>query len=93
MDTLATLSGTALILAIILYSLFMTYTHRQTLLNIKTEIMSQVLKTRTGASASVSDVEQEFLNPANNVKNLIPCPPPAPIPTTNTTNKDLGKNF
>ena len=90
MDTLATVTGTALILAIIVYSLYMTYTHRQTLLSIKNEIMSQVLQSRMGASASVSDVEQEFLNPANNVKNLIPCPPPAPIPPTNTINKDIG---
>ena len=87
MDWMVTVSGSLLILAIVIYTGYMTYTHRTVLANIKTDLVTQIMNGRPGTRAGVADMEQEFLNPAN--KNLIPCPPPAPPASSgNLSDKD-----
>ena len=84
---MVTVSGSLLIIAILLYTGYMTYTHRGVLSNIKSDLVSQIMNGRPGSGAGVADLEQEFLSPANNTKSRIPCPPP--IPTSSTSNMSV----
>ena len=76
MDGLATLTGVSLILAILVYTGYLAYTHRSILVTLKTEVVTQLFNTRPG----VSDLNQERhpLPASRPTPVKIPCPPPAP---------------
>ena len=78
MDGLATMTGVSLILAILVYTGYLAYTHRSILVTLKTEVVTQLFNTRPG----VADLSREFLPPASSPSVKIPCPPPVPVPVT-----------
>ena len=92
-DVLVTVTGTLLILAIISYVSYMTYTHRSVIYALKAELLARVEAERQ------EEQEEEHLSPKEPAVKVVipppppspPCPPAQPTPASNKTDNGLTK--
>ena len=90
-DVLVTVTGTLLILAILCYVSYMTYTHRSVIYALKAELLARVEAERQ------EEQEEEHLSPKEPAVKVVipppppspPCPPAQPTPASNKTDNGL----